>query len=111
HEAEDARLEIDRAGLDLRDREDAVDEVEEVLAAPLDHVDVIARRGRDGAVADEELREAEDRVERRPELVAHRREERALRAVRAARLFFGGARPRLGARELVDLVRELARAL
>ena len=63
-----------------------------MLAALQDLIDALLVRGRERLllVALEELREAEDRVERRPELVAHRREELAL----------GGAR-RLGGRARV----------
>ena len=51
----------------------------------------------------EHLAEAEDRVERRAELVAHPREEVALRAVGALGLCLRCARPLLGLRALADL--------
>ncbi len=85
------------AGLDLRDRQDVVDEPEQVLTALDDDVHALLRLAPERPVARQELREAEDRVERRAKLVAHRRQERRLGAV--------GARELEGA--LLDLTLEL----
>ncbi len=82
-----------------------------MLAAPLDDLDVVVVRAREGAIADEDLREPQDGVERRAELVAHRREEETLRAVGPARVFLRGARTRLGRGELVHLPPEGDRPL
>ena len=69
------------AGLDLGEVEDVVDEPEQVLAGGLDLLevgdDVGMARGR--RVLREHLAVAEDRVQRRAQLVAHVGEERALR--------------------------------
>ena len=77
------------ARLDAREIQDVVDELQEVLAALQDLVDSLPLPLGDRlpAVAPEELGEPEHGVERRPELVAHRRQELALGL--AARL--GGA--------------------
>src|SRR6185503_14686054 len=81
---------------DARQVEDLVDQVQEVLAA-LDHVvDALAvpLRQRLALVALQQLGKAENRVERRAQLVAHRRQELALGRVRG----LGGV---VGATQLV----------
>ena len=68
--------------LDARDVEHLVDQRQQVRAAAQDLRDaLLAIVGQ--IVELEQLGEAEDRVERRPQVVAHVRQERALRAVRA----------------------------
>ena len=75
------RREREPAGLDARDIEHFVDEREQMSSGARDVLDALglARRR---LVELEELGEAEDGVERRAQLVAHAREEFALRAVR-----------------------------
>jgi hypothetical protein len=78
HGRELEQLELQLAGLDLREVEDVVDDGEQVLAVPAhDHRVVeavaLAERGRR-----EHVREAEQRRQRRADLVAHLREEAAL---------------------------------
>ena len=64
----------DPARLDPREVENVVDEPKQVLPAAQDVVRPLLVAVREGLlpIAREELREPEDRVERRPELVAHR---------------------------------------
>src|SRR5436853_278985 len=61
-------------GLDARDVEDLVDQLQQVPAALEDLLHALAVGSAVGLHL-EELPEAEDRVERRPQLVAHAREE------------------------------------
>src|SRR5215212_2244271 len=96
--AVDRILHVDRAlgnpdapGLDPRHVEDVVDDGEEVLAARADVAAVLgvfvrAQRAEDAAL--HHLREADDGVERRAQLVAHIGEEFGFRAVRAFGLGF-----------------------
>ena len=74
------RVELHPAGLDLREVENVVDERQQVLAGSVDVREVAALPLAQGIreLLAEQLREAEDRVERRPQLVAHAREELAL---------------------------------
>ena len=74
-------VEVDPAGLDLREVEDVVDDREEGVAGGPDRVDVVALLGVERRVG-EEPAHPDDRVHRRPDLVAHRGEERALGLVR-----------------------------
>ena len=78
-------MEFDVAGvhrgpprLDLRHLEDVVDQRQEVLSAPPDRLEPLPLLRREARVAEQELREAEDGVHRRADLVGHAREERAL---------------------------------
>ena len=87
-------------GLDARDVEDLVDQLQQVPAALEDLLHALAVGSAVGLHL-EELPEAEDRVERRPQLVAHAREELTLRLVGAVRLGLG----------LRELVGALAHAL
>ena len=75
-----ALLEFELARLDLRDVEDVVDEVHQVLRA---HHRVLAEllRARRQLELHRELQHAEHAVERRAHLVRHRRKEVALRVV------------------------------
>ena len=88
------------AGLDLRQVEDVVDQAEQVLAGAADLVEVGLEhvlpqlRG----LLEQHLAVADDRVQRRPELVAHVGEEGRLRLARPHGLVarggeFGGALP------------------
>ena len=107
-------LEVDRlhvqvhlAGLDLREVQDVVDQLQKVLAAGVDLLDEAPARGvieGSGPSIAEQLREPDDRVERRPQLVAHAGEEPALGAVRAIGL-------RLRQPQLLVRLAELPRAL
>ena len=84
-----ARLVIDASGLDLCEVEHVVDQVEQVRAAGRDRVERFAMIRRQRAVALQQLRVAEDAVQRRPELVAHVGEELALRLRRRFGRFLG----------------------
>ena len=77
-------VEPQQAVLDLRDVEQAVDEARHVLGAAPDHADRVVRRAGDAAL--QQLRVAEDRIERRAHLVAHADDVARLRDVRG----FGG---------------------
>ena len=107
HDAGDGLADLDRLlrereppGLDARDVEDLVDQLQQVPAALEDLLHALAVGSAVGLHL-EELPEAEDRVERRPQLVAHAREELTLRLVGAVRLGLG----------LRELVGALAHAL
>ncbi len=98
-------VERDVAGLDLRDRKHVVDEREQMLAGPLDYRQVFALFPGEPAIPLHELDEAEDRVHRRPQFVAHVREKRRLRPIRLERAPLGsgeglGARSHLGFEQL-----------
>ena len=86
------------AGLDPREIQDVVDEPEQVLAAPQDLLRALPVPGGEGLlpVPLQELREPENGVEGRSQLVAHRREEVAL----------GGARGLGGASRVAQLRRD-----
>ena len=111
-EVERLRVEREAPRLDLRDGEDVLDEAEEVRARAPDDAEPLAALSRDRGVAFEELREPEHGVERRAELVAHPREEDALRLARRERLLLvrlrDGDRLLQVARPLVDEKDELA---
>ena len=77
-------VEADAAGLDLRHVEDVVDDVEQVLAALVDVLAVVAvlvAADRAEHLRLHDLGEADDGVERRAQLVAHIGEEARLRLV------------------------------
>src|ERR1700730_10137352 len=82
-EIEGLRLQLHAAGLDLGQVEDVVDEREEVLARRQDVVEVLLLVAMDLAehALQQHLGEADDGIERRPELVRHVREEFALVSV------------------------------
>ena len=84
-------LDLQLPGLDLRQVENVVDQLEQVLAAGADRADVVAALGLVAVVgvADEQLGEAEDAVERRANLVAHVGQELALGAVGGLGLLLG----------------------
>src|SRR5438552_9405235 len=74
-------MELDLAGLNLREVKDVVDELKQVLAAAVNLVQkAAAHRFRVPAcrVVDEKLRKSEDRIQRGAELVAHVGEELTL---------------------------------
>src|SRR6185369_14176366 len=71
---------IQVARLDFRQVENVVDEFEQMLAARMDGLEIFFRIPFVAAVATlEQLREAEDGVHRRADVVAHIRQEIALR--------------------------------
>ena len=76
------RLDVDEAGLDLRQVEHVVDQVEQVRAALRDRVERFALRRAQRAIALQQLRVANHAVERRAQLVAHVGQELALGARR-----------------------------
>jgi len=89
------RREQQAARLDPGDVEHLVDEVQEVAAALQDVVDGLGLLLGE-VLALEELPEADDRIERRPELVAHAGQELALRPVGGLGRVAGAAQGLLG---------------
>ena len=92
---ERVNLQLDLSGLDLGEVEDVVDQREQMVPRGGDVVEVLRLlriHGPDHLVA-QHLGEADDRVERRPELVGHVRQE--LRLVPARRLELGVETPQL----------------
>ncbi|HEU4631477.1 MAG TPA: hypothetical protein VFS08_17115 [Gemmatimonadaceae bacterium] len=89
--------ELHTPGLEAGEVQRVVDEAEQVLAAALDAPDVVLLRRRERAAQPhlQQVGVADDRVERRAELVAHRRQELRLGPVRLLGL---GAR-RFGVRQ------------
>ena len=83
-------VELDLAGLDLGEVEDVVDDGQQRIARCLDRLGVLLLLGVERRV-EQQPAHPDDRVHRRPDLVAHRREERALGLVR---VLGGAARPR-----------------
>ena len=77
------RVELEAPGLDARQVEQIDDQLQQVLPARLDRREPGAAALAQARIPSHDVREAEDRVERRAQLVAHAREELALRAVRA----------------------------
>ena len=79
--------ELELSALDRAELEDVVDELEEVRAGAADLLDLLARVRREWAVdlGDQDVGEAEDGVERAPELVAHGGQERGALAIRGRR--------------------------
>ena len=114
---ERGRLEVHPAGLDLREVEDVVDDRQQHLAGRTHGLELLALRARQFTV-EREFGHADDAVHRRPDLVAHVRQEIALRAVRGLRLILRGAQrgrlmrqaigqlPRIGERALLALHQE-----
>ncbi len=86
---ERVHLELDLSGLDLGEVEDVVDQREQVVPGRDDVVEVLGLLLVDRAdhLVAEHLREADDRVQRRPQLVGHVGQE--LRLVLARRLELG----------------------
>ena len=84
HLAQVARraLDVHAPGLDLRQIEHVVDEIEEMRPTCADRIEGITLIAAEGAIALQQLRVADDAIERRPQLVAHVREELALGARR-----------------------------
>ncbi len=76
-----AEIQLQPARLDLREVEDFADERQQVLAAALDPGDALALIRRQRRVTPQQLRVAEDAVERRAQLVTHVRQEFRLRAI------------------------------
>ena len=74
---ERSMLELDLAGLDLREVEDVVDDQQQGIAGRPDRLGVVALLVVERGVEDQPAH-PDDRVHRRPDLVAHRREERRL---------------------------------
>ena len=100
-EIERLPLEVELARLDLRVVEDVVDHVEQGVAARPDDLRVLALL-RCQLRSEQEAGHADHRVHRRPDLVAHRRQKRALRLRRRLRVL-------PGALELRDVARLLDR--
>ena len=80
----DARArQLELPALERAELEDVVDEIEQVLARPANLLDLLARLGGQRAVdlGHQDVGEAEDGVQRAPQLVADGREERGAIAV------------------------------
>ena len=77
---EGIRVELDPTRLDLREVEDVVDDRQERVTRRPDRLGEVALLAVEAGV-EEQAAHPDDRVERRPDLVAHRREEAALRLV------------------------------
>ena len=88
-EVERRLLEVEPAGLDLRVVEDVVDHVEQRVTARPDDLGELALLVRQLG-AEEQVRHPDHAVHRRPDLVAHRRQEGALRLRRRLGLLPGG---------------------
>jgi hypothetical protein len=101
-------LDLDLARLDLREVEHVVDELEQVHAALGDRVERLELGRGHRAVALEQLGVAEHAVERRAQLVAHAREELALRARRRLGRFLGVAQLGFALAALGDVAEERA---
>ena len=74
-------VQLETAGFDLREVEDVVDDRQQRLAGCVDRLGVVALLVIERRV-EEQPAHPDDGVHRRPDLVAHRRQERALRLVR-----------------------------
>ena len=109
-EADLGDLEADRAGLDLGEVEDVVDEGEEVRAGGVDRLGELALLVREVAfrVLGQELRQDQQRVQRRAQLVAHVGEELRLVARGQRQLLGLLLERRLGERDLAVLGLDLA---
>ena len=99
------QVQLHLARFDLREVEHAVDEAEQVVAGLLDLLEIGHERLVAGIarVLGKHLAVADDRVERRTQLVAHVGEERALGAVGALGRLLGAAQLLLGALALGDV--------
>ena len=91
-EIEGRGMELQAPGLDPRDVEQRADEAEQVLALRLDDPEPVGRVGV-GVIAPHHRGDAEDAVQRRPQLVAHRAEEHRLDGALAAQLVAGFFEP------------------
>ncbi len=80
-QVERADLELEAAGVDLREVEDVVDDAEQRLAARADDLGELALARLQVGV-EQQAAHPDHRVHRRADLVAHRRQERALGGVR-----------------------------
>ncbi len=79
------RVQLEPAGLDLREVEDVVDDRQERLARRVDGLGVVALLGVERRV-EQQPAHPDDGVHRGPDLVAHRGQERALGLVRRVRV-------------------------
>jgi hypothetical protein len=88
------RHDLQPTGLDLGEVEDVVDQRQQVFAALMDGVDARQLAFAERLVPLQDLREAEDAVQRRAQVMAHVGEERALRLVGDLGALLGGNRLR-----------------
>ena len=109
-EADLGDLQADRAGLDLGEVEDVVDEREKIRAGGVDRLRELALLVREVAfrVLGQELRQDQQRVQRRAQLVAHVGEELRLVARGQRQLLGLLLERRLGERDLAVLGLDLA---
>ena len=87
-EFERGDLHVEAAGLDLREVQHVVDDVQQRLGGAPDRLQVLALGRRRGSL-ERQFRHAEDAVHRRPNLVTHVGEELALGAARLLGAFLG----------------------
>jgi hypothetical protein len=81
-------IDVDLAGLDFREIEDVVDDGQQAVGRGFGHLDVLALNGLQLG-AEDEIGHAENAVHGRADLVAHVRQELALRPARRFGGFFG----------------------
>src|SRR5688572_10124163 len=86
-----ARLERNDAGLDLRDVEKVADQGQQLAARRENDAELLALLGSHGPghAGEDQIGEADDRVERRAKLVRHRTQKYALHAIRGLRPILG----------------------
>lgn len=96
-------VQLDPPGLDFRDVEQPLDQTGQVLAAAPDHANAFAPRFGDGGVVLQQLRVAEDRVQRRAQLMADADDEAAFRQVGGLGDLLGLLQLRVGAAVGADL--------
>ena len=101
-------LELQPAGLDLGDFEQAVDEAGEMLGAAPDDMDAALLLGGNRGVAFEDLGIAEDRIERRAQFVAEAHQIAALGEVGGLGHLLGLLQGGVGAAVRLDLAQEQA---
>ncbi len=103
---ERARFELELAGLDFGEVENIVDDAEQGVAGELERLHIFPLLVREVGI-ETELAHSDDAVQRCPNLVAHVREELALRAVRAFGRRASGLEDLLGLLVGRDVVRNL----
>ena len=99
-------FELELAGLDAGQVQQAVDQLQQVLAAAADHVDRLAPARRQLGVALEDLGVAEDAVERRAQLVRHAGHVAGLGGVGGLGLLLGGLQLGVGGAVGLDLAHQ-----
>ncbi len=99
-------VEMEAAGFDLGDVEQAVDQAGQVFGVAADHPDRIEAPQRDGGIALQDLGIADHRIERRAQLVAQPDDIAALRLAGGFRGFLGLLQLRVGSLVRLDLLHQ-----